>query len=761
MHFDYSKEPGKALNNIQRKGDDLPLISVITPFYNAGKFFEQTFNCVLNQTFPFFEWIIVNDGSPKEEDVKLLNSLCEKDKRIKLFHKDNGGPSSARNFAIKQTGTDIIIPLDADDLIIPTYFECIYWALYFNQDASWAYTDSVSFHDEQYLWEKTFDAKVMKTENLLSYCSGIRKQALLEVGGNDESAKYQYEDWKMWLAFLSKNKFPVKINLLGFWYRLTNTGVLSTVNNNPEIMENSKRIIAEAAKNVNEDIKAKDYSVWNSINEYSCKPYKLNWTKKGMEDGSKHNILMIIPHMELGGADLFNLDIVSRLDKNKYEIGIITTSFNTKKSEMRQTFEEYCSDIFELSTFLDLNNWSAFIHYYIKSRGIKTVFISNSFYGYYIVPWLRKEFPDLAIVDYVHSEAWFWKNGGYARISSAISDVLDTTYVCSQNLKRIMSKDFDRKENDIKNMYIGVDEDYFSTEVIKEKSVKKQLGISEERPVVLFICRLCAEKRPFLMLKIAYECKKIIPDIAFVVVGNGEFFDDVKNKTKAYRLENTVYFANAQTEVIPYYNEADLSLLCSIKEGLALTSYESLSMGVPVVSSDVGGQRELIDNTVGAIVPLLQDERIDLYNYDYSETEINSYVHEICNLLSNKELLKKLKMNCRERIIRNFSKKNMIVQLENELDVLQSKEFSEKRVQISKYLNALPHLTQDYVSVYCEIIRLENESVHNIGNILDAKNHFAYKYLQPFGLYSKSFLFRVLRFGYKIIKLIYRKMKHR
>ena len=63
MEFDYAKEPGRKLLISNRESDGKPLVSIITPYYNAGKYFKQTFNCVMNQTFPWFEWIIVDDGS--------------------------------------------------------------------------------------------------------------------------------------------------------------------------------------------------------------------------------------------------------------------------------------------------------------------------------------------------------------------------------------------------------------------------------------------------------------------------------------------------------------------------------------------------------------------------------------------------------------------------------------------------------------------------------------------------------------------------
>ena len=60
-------------------------------------------------------------------------------------------------------------------------------------------------------------------------------------------------------------------------------------------------------------------------------------------------------------------------------------------------------------------------------------------------------------------------------------------------------------------------------------------------------------------------------------------------------------------KTVEIYTLSDMTLNCSSLEGLALTSYESLAMGVPVVSTDVGGQTELIDDTVGAIVHYHKD----------------------------------------------------------------------------------------------------------------------------------------------------------
>ena len=129
MEFDFSKEPGRCLLNRNLQYEGKPLVSIITPYYNAGKYFEQTFNCVMNQTFPWFEWIIIDDGSTDVEATSKLAKLAAEDGRIKLIQQENGGQSAARNTGVQNSTTDIIVPLDADDLIAPPFLEELYFAL--------------------------------------------------------------------------------------------------------------------------------------------------------------------------------------------------------------------------------------------------------------------------------------------------------------------------------------------------------------------------------------------------------------------------------------------------------------------------------------------------------------------------------------------------------------------------------------------------------------------------------------------------------
>jgi len=91
-------------------------VSIIVPVYNAEKYLEKCISSLLNQNFSDFELILVNDGS-KDNSGKICDEYAKADKRIKVFHKENGGVSSARNRGIDEAGGKYIMFCDSDDYI--------------------------------------------------------------------------------------------------------------------------------------------------------------------------------------------------------------------------------------------------------------------------------------------------------------------------------------------------------------------------------------------------------------------------------------------------------------------------------------------------------------------------------------------------------------------------------------------------------------------------------------------------------------------
>lgn len=97
------------------KENKQPLISIVTPVFNAEKFLAETIESVRAQTYKNWELLLVNDGS-KDNSLKIAKEYAKKDKRIKVYSIENSGAAVARNTGIEKAKGDYICFIDADDL---------------------------------------------------------------------------------------------------------------------------------------------------------------------------------------------------------------------------------------------------------------------------------------------------------------------------------------------------------------------------------------------------------------------------------------------------------------------------------------------------------------------------------------------------------------------------------------------------------------------------------------------------------------------
>lgn len=99
-----------------------PFVSIIVPVYKAEKCLARCIDSILQQSFKDWELLLVDDGSPDNSGA-LCDEYAIIDTRIKVFHKDNGGVSSARNLGLAHARGEYITFIDADDYVSGDYLE--------------------------------------------------------------------------------------------------------------------------------------------------------------------------------------------------------------------------------------------------------------------------------------------------------------------------------------------------------------------------------------------------------------------------------------------------------------------------------------------------------------------------------------------------------------------------------------------------------------------------------------------------------------
>lgn len=101
------------------------LISIIVAIYKVEEYLPKCIESILNQTYNNFELILVNDGSP-DNSLDICNKYALKDNRIKVLSKENGGQSTARNYALDVAKGEYIGFIDGDDWIVPEMYQTLY-----------------------------------------------------------------------------------------------------------------------------------------------------------------------------------------------------------------------------------------------------------------------------------------------------------------------------------------------------------------------------------------------------------------------------------------------------------------------------------------------------------------------------------------------------------------------------------------------------------------------------------------------------------
>jgi glycosyltransferase involved in cell wall biosynthesis len=183
-----------------------PLVSLIIPCYNYGRFLCEAIESVLAQTYQRFEILVIDDGSTDELTKNVLQSLSYEKTRV--IHQSNQGLAQTRNNGAAIAAGKYICFLDADDLIEPTYLDKTLHVLESDESVGSCYSWVQCFGECQSIWKtEDLDPFFLKKRNTSSSHSVIRKDAWESVkqkNGTGFLSEYNgyFEDWVFWIEMV-------------------------------------------------------------------------------------------------------------------------------------------------------------------------------------------------------------------------------------------------------------------------------------------------------------------------------------------------------------------------------------------------------------------------------------------------------------------------------------------------------------------------------------------------------------------------------
>ena len=191
----------------------------------------------------------------------------------------------------------------------------------------------------------------------------------------------------------------------------------------------------------------------------------------------------------------------------------------------------------------------------------------------------------------------------------------------------INKEDFERtkKFKAKKTVYVpgaGVDTHKFVASEGGRERVRNELGISEETTVLLSVGELIPRKNHMEVLEALYEMKKAgdISNIKYLIAGRGKIQAELESKIKELGLTDNVKMLGFRSDVADVFAASDIYVFPSHQEGLPVALMEAMSVGLPVVCSEIRGNTDLIEDGVGGY----------LFNSKDSGTLVSAINHMLC-----------------------------------------------------------------------------------------------------------------------------------
>ena len=396
----------------------------------------------------------------------------------------------------------------------------------------------------------------------------------------------------------------------------------------------------------------------NFFLSFNQKSYLLKVTKE------KKNILCIVPHLAIGGAEKVVLNIAKGTDRKKFSFHIVTT--RPAKNIWYNKYKPYFQNII-IPMKKNKNIYYKYFHHLIKKLNIDIVLISNSMIGYEYLPQLKSKFKHIKIIDLLHAEESF----GASHKLEWVTPYFDKRICISHHLRNYMIKKYRKtriREKYIKRLKVihnGIDIKEYNSNPQMKGSFKSRFSITDDVKIISFIGRFSSEKNPLLYIDIAKKIITRLPNykLKFVMSGDGPEFDNVRNTINRYGLEDYFILTRMIENIVELLADTYILLVVSKREGIPFVILEAMAMGVPVISTKVGAIYEVIKNNING------------YLINTKNNVVDSFTCKIRDLLTEKTNYHILAKKTREMIISKFSVEIMGEKYQNVFNELISEGF--------------------------------------------------------------------------------------
>lgn len=631
------------------------------PVYNGAPFLKEAIGSILNQSYPDFELLIINDGSA-DDSHSIIQSFT--DNRIKYIKQEvNRGIIATLNYGIKLAKGSLIARMDADDIAMPMRFEEQVNFLQKNPEYA-AVFSKIELIDESGNskgvwaddWNSTTEEQVKKTLNItnsLAHPTAMIRKNVLEKYGYNPSFKAS-EDWGLWHTLISDGYRIYKINKVLLKYRIHTESV--TVKENSKNVQ--KKIIRFKAAYFAHRLRQfkftkYDFALYRNLLKDLLKfvlpdfiflPYRL-FRKKPLRilvewlnlttaliKNRQAGVFFFFPFYQTGGAEKVHASIVETV-AGKKPIVLMTGYSHSKALYKDFRKNAVVLDSYHLTKFGPAKRWlTNKLKKFIEQNKDVILFGCNSQFYYELIPMLPEK---IRCIDLLHAFVHEYEDGPEKWSKNLVSRLSNRVVI---NKKTI---------DDFKNFYIRnniplafLDRIICISNFTEPKNYTKK--DEETNLKILYAGRGGEEKRVYLIAELAKLAHERELFLEF------HFAGDLSNAIPDHLL----HYCNLHGEISDplilekFYHDAHLLLITSSREGFPMVIMEAMMHSVVPVATNVGGISEHITNYKNGILIDQADE----------SQIIEEFYQVLKHLSENRQVLTELSLNAHQYALKNFRK---------------------------------------------------------------------------------------------------------
>lgn len=357
----------------------------------------------------------------------------------------------------------------------------------------------------------------------------------------------------------------------------------------------------------------------------------------------KIRVLHLINSFSLCGAEKLVFDIVKKMDKSKFKLFVCSVGKGNKDFE-----EEIIQDLNKASiTTFCLNKP------YKKER-LKTILKLRKILMENKIDIINTHCPSpdflgrlaAKIVGLNQVFSTIHSTRGYFKTREGIFKYITKQYIAiSSEVSKYISEVVAIPDEKISIVSNGIIIEEYIKPLKERDEIIKSLGLPKDRIIITNVGRVVESKGHMLILEAAKILIHKYPKILFVFVGDETHEPEHVKKLKEYiekeKLNNYFIFMGIQKDIVKILHVSDIFLFPSLFEGFSLSILEAMAMGVPVIASDVGSIREVLEHQKSGII--------------IKPADIDEISRALMSMLDNMENSKKMGLIAQKNVLRNFS----------------------------------------------------------------------------------------------------------